>query len=76
MVKGIEEGPDKPGCKTAVFCDGREFPILEAERGNGHKLSAQRFLGQFVWTSVTYDWLMVALDTIEPIVLKACTHCP
>ena len=31
MVKVIEEGPDKPGCKTALFCNGREFPILETK---------------------------------------------
>ena len=28
-------------------------------QGNGHKFSAQRFVGLFGWESVTYDWLMV-----------------
>ena len=34
-------------------------------KGNRHKLCAQRFLGSFGWTSATYDWLMIALNTIE-----------
>ena len=33
--------------------------------GNGCKLSAQRFLGSFGWATVTYYWLMVALNTIH-----------
>ena len=32
---------------------------------NGYKLSAQTFLGLFGRTSVTYDWLIVALSTID-----------
>ena len=35
-----------------------------------HMLSAQRFLGLFGWTNVTYDWLMVALNTIDQSLLK------
>ena len=34
-------------------------------KGNRHNLRALRFLGSFGWTSATYDWLMVALNTIE-----------
>ena len=34
-------------------------------KGNGYKLSAQRLLGSFGRTSVTFDWLMVALNTID-----------
>ena len=34
-------------------------------KGNGYKLSAQRLLGSFGRTSVTCDWLMVALNTID-----------
>ena len=34
-------------------------------KGERYKLSAQRFLGSFEWTSVTYDRLMVALNTNE-----------
>ena len=34
-------------------------------KGIGYKLSMQRFLVSFGWTSVTYDWLMVALNTID-----------
>ena len=41
--------------------------------GNGNKLLAQRFLGSFGsgahnlfwWTNVTYNWLMVAMYTIN-----------
>ena len=29
-------------------------------QANGYQLSAQRFVGWFGWTSITYDWLMVA----------------
>ena len=32
---------------------------------NRHKLWAKRFLRSFGWTSATYDWLMVALNTID-----------
>ena len=51
--------------------------------GNGYKLSSQRFLGSFGKTSITYDWLMVALDTIDKLQLTLgqlnvlrnhCTH--
>ena len=35
-------------------------------KGNGYKLSAQRFLGSWLgWTRVICNWLMVALDTID-----------
>ena len=36
---------------------------------HGYKLSAQRFLGSFGWTSVTCDWLMVEYD--RPIITNA-----
>ena len=36
-------------------------------KGNGYKLSAQRFLGSFGWTSVTSNWLIVALDIIDQL---------
>ena len=39
-------------------------PFLIVHR-NGHKLTTQRFLGSCSRTSVTYDWLMVALNTID-----------
>ena len=29
-------------------------------QANVYQLSAQRFVGWFGWTSITYDWLMVA----------------
>ena len=29
-------------------------------QANGYQLSAQRFVRWFGWTSITYDWLMVA----------------
>ena len=41
------------------------FPIPETIRWDGCKFSAQRFLRSFSWKSVTYDWLTVALDTID-----------
>ena len=41
------------------------FPIPETIRGDGYKFSAQRFLRSFWWTSVTHDWLMVALNTMD-----------
>ena len=45
------------------------FPEIRHYRnykGNGNKLSAQRLLGSFGWTSFSYDWLiMVALNTID-----------
>ena len=34
-------------------------------KGNGYNLSAQRFLGSFGWTSVSYDWSMVFKATIN-----------
>ena len=34
-------------------------------KGNEYKLLAQRFLGLFGRSSVTYDWLVVVLDTID-----------
>ena len=41
------------------------IPHSRRYKGNGYKLSAKRLLGLFGQTSVTYDWLMVALDTID-----------
>ena len=40
---------------------------FQKQWGNGYKLSALRFLGSFGWTNVTctYDWLIVALNTID-----------
>ena len=34
-------------------------------KGNGYKLSVQRFLGLFVRTGVSYDWSMVVKTTIN-----------
>ena len=34
-------------------------------KGHGYKLSTQRFLGFFGWTSVSYDWSMVFKATIN-----------
>ena len=34
-------------------------------KGNRYKLSAQWFLGWFLWRSVSYDWLIIALNTID-----------
>lgn len=46
-------------------------------KGERYKLSAQRFLGSIGWTSVTYDRLMVALNTNENwIKTNACTPKP
>ena len=33
--------------------------------GNDYSLLAQRFLESSGWTSITYDWLMVVLNTID-----------
>ena len=41
------------------------IPHSRKYKGNGYKLSAKRLLGSFGQTSVIYDWLMVALDTID-----------
>ena len=37
----------------------------DAEVTKSLKLSAQRFLGSFGWPSVTYDWIVVALNTVD-----------
>ena len=34
-------------------------------KGNGYTLSMQQLQGSFGRTSVTYDWLMIALNTID-----------
>ena len=45
------------------------FPLqansLLQSKGNGYKLSVQRFLGLFVRTGVSYDWLMIFKTTIN-----------
>ena len=41
------------------------FPHSTNYTGNGYKHSVQQFLASFEWTSVTCDWLMVSLDTID-----------
>ena len=41
------------------------IPHYRNYKGNGLKLSAQRFLGSFVWTSVSYDWSVVFKATIN-----------
>ena len=43
---------------------------LQKWQGEWCKLSAQRFLGSFGWTSVSYDWLMLAFH--RPIITNAC----
>ena len=47
-------------------CANGEFPTPETLRGIGTSFRrTQRFLGSFEWTSITYDWLMVVLNTID-----------
>ena len=46
------------------------IPLARHYKGNGYKLSAQRFLGLFGWTSVSYDWLMVLKATINQSQVK------
>ena len=41
------------------------FPPDHHIKGNGYTLSMQQLQGSFGRTSVTYDWLMVALNTID-----------
>ena len=41
------------------------LPPSRSYKGKGYKLSAQQSFGLFEWTSVTYDRLMVALNTIN-----------
>ena len=41
------------------------IPHYRNYKGNGLNLSAQRFLGSFVWTSVSYVWSMVFKATIN-----------
>ena len=43
-------------------------------KGNGYKLSAQQSLGLFEWSSVTYDWLTVALNTMNQSQLYPLIH--
>ena len=57
MVKGIEEGPDKPGCKTALFYNGREFSILETVRGNWVQAFGATTSG-IVYVDKRYLWLV------------------
>ena len=57
MVKGIEEGPDKPGCKTALFYNGREFSILETVRGNWEQAFGATTSG-IVYVDKRYLWLV------------------
>ena len=40
--------------------------IMYLPKWNGYKLSSQGFLGSFWYTSITHDWLMVALNNISP----------
>ena len=48
------------------------FPPDHHIKGNGYTLSMQQLQGSFGRTSVTYDWLMVALNTIDHIITNAC----
>ena len=41
------------------------FPQDHQNKENGYTLSMQQLLGSFGRISVTYDWLMVALNTID-----------
>ena len=43
----------------------QKFLTPETVRENGYKILALRILGSFGWASDTYDWLMVALNTID-----------
>ena len=47
------------------FCPNEKLFPSRNYQSKGYKLWAQRFLWSFGWTSVTHDWLMVALDTID-----------
>ena len=46
-----------------VYSECRALFPSHKLKGNGYKVSAQPFLESFRWTSVTYDWLIVALNT-------------
>ena len=48
--------PKTRGCP--YHCNTTRQKLLY-NKGNGYKLSAQRFLGLFSWTSVSYDWSMI-----------------
>ena len=50
------------------------LPPSRSYKGNGYKLSAQQSLGLFEWSSVTYDWLMVALNTKNQSQLYPLIH--
>ena len=58
----------KDWAKTELRSQGRGTSPnspFQNYKGNGYKLSAQRFLGSFEWTGVIYDRLMVVLDTTD-----------
>ena len=58
----------KDWAKTELRSQGRGTSPnspFQNYKGNGYKLSAQRFMGSFGWTGVIYDWLMVVLDTTD-----------
>ena len=70
-------------CKTSAISNSRNY------KGNGYKPLAQRFLGFSGWTSLTDDWFLVALNTIDQSQLmlvhlneprnrcaESCTHTP
>ena len=40
------------------------YSPVDKRKGNGYTFSVKRFVGSFGWTSATYEWLMVALNTI------------
>ena len=75
--------------KTALLSRRRHISYPRNYKGDEYKLSAQWFLGSVGWTSVSYDWLMVAWNRIpsanhnwrlstqtnpEIVAPKACTH--
>ena len=51
--------------KTSLLSRRRHILFSRNYNGNEYKLSTQWFLGWFEWTGVSYDWLMVALNTIN-----------
>ena len=64
LLKSLERGKISEHAFLLSCPNEKLFPSRNYQ-GKGYKLSAQGFLGLFGWTSVTYDWLMVALDTID-----------
>ena len=60
-----ELAEDSPVYETQVHLRCPVPHFRNILKGNGYNLSAQRFQGSFVWTSVTHDWLIVTLRTMD-----------